>query len=291
MAFSASLPRPGIKMNSTGASFGGCSLCSQGLLLRHHSGSLQICEFTGVASCRQWPVDLAADVVLIAVEVVHGITVHISEVLLDVGLAVDLGHALDLLVDGLVVPAPAALGVTHGPGSPSSAADIRGGALLSLGQQQQLIFSNSLHCYYAATSSSNNSPRPEQSTATTDFEGGRELLASGRADVNYAGVVWLKARQVAEATLRDGAAAELRAAHEEIRADVSPLFLTAGNGDAALVRALLVSALPPLVLLEIRSVPSRGCRRATEEQLDDVHEATLAGHRRPSSRERGRGEE
>lgn len=47
MAFNASLPRPGIKMNSTGASFGGCSLCSQGLLLRHHSGSLQICEFTG----------------------------------------------------------------------------------------------------------------------------------------------------------------------------------------------------------------------------------------------------
>uniref|UniRef100_I1R1P4 Uncharacterized protein n=1 Tax=Oryza glaberrima TaxID=4538 RepID=I1R1P4_ORYGL len=96
MAFSASLPRPGIKMNSTGASFGGCSLCSQGLLLRHHSGSLQICEFTGVASCGQWPVDLAADVVLIAAEVVHGITVRISEVLLDVGLAVDLGHALDV---------------------------------------------------------------------------------------------------------------------------------------------------------------------------------------------------
>jgi hypothetical protein len=66
--------------------------------------------------------------------------------------------------------------------------------------------------------------------------------------VNYAGVVWLDARRVAEAALREDAAAELRASREEIRADVSPLFLAAGNGDVALVRALLVSPLllPPL---------------------------------------------
>jgi hypothetical protein len=51
------------------------------------------------------------------------------------------------------------------------------------------------------------------------------------------------ARHVAEAALREGAAAELRASREEIRTDVSPLFLAAGNGDVALVRALLVSAL------------------------------------------------
>uniref|UniRef100_A0A0D9ZBB9 Uncharacterized protein n=1 Tax=Oryza glumipatula TaxID=40148 RepID=A0A0D9ZBB9_9ORYZ len=39
-----------------------------------------------------------------------------------------------------------------------------------------------------------------------------------------------------------------------------------------------------LVLLKIRGVTSRGCLRATKEQLDDVHEAMLAGCRRPSSR-------
>ncbi|KAG8082478.1 hypothetical protein GUJ93_ZPchr0014g46576 [Zizania palustris] len=84
------------------------------------------------------------------------------------------------------------------------------------------------------------SQRLVEAVARGDAREAGELLASGRADVNYAGVVWLKARQVAEASLRDGAAAELRAAHEEIRADVSPLFLAAGNGDAALVRALLI---------------------------------------------------
>ncbi|KAF0891755.1 hypothetical protein E2562_010950 [Oryza meyeriana var. granulata] len=83
------------------------------------------------------------------------------------------------------------------------------------------------------------SQRLVEAVARGDAREAGELLASGRADVNYAGVVWLKARRVAEAALRDGAAAELRAAHEEIRADVSPLFLAAGNGDAALVRALL----------------------------------------------------
>ncbi|KAL5216530.1 hypothetical protein ABZP36_007931 [Zizania latifolia] len=88
------------------------------------------------------------------------------------------------------------------------------------------------------------SQRLVEAVARGDAREAGELLASGRADVNYAGVVWLKARRVAEASLRDGAAAELRAAHEEIRADVSPLFLAAGNGDAALVRALLVSAPP-----------------------------------------------
>ncbi|EEC80393.1 hypothetical protein OsI_22525 [Oryza sativa Indica Group] len=244
MAFSASLPRPGIKMNSTGASFGGCSLCSQGLLLRHHSGSLQICEFT----------------VLIAVEVVHGITVRISEVLLDVGLAVDLGHALDvglLAAEHRAAPCGRARrpGARRPQGNPwSRKPQPRGGhprwcsawprpaTAAHLPQLSPLLLLSlaAPTPQDAATSSSNNSPRPEQSTTTTDFEGGRELLASGRADVNYAGVVWLKARRVAEAALRDGAPTELRAAHEEIRADVSPLFLTAGNGDAALVRALLV---------------------------------------------------
>ncbi|BAH92723.1 hypothetical protein OsI_16416 [Oryza sativa Indica Group] len=87
------------------------------------------------------------------------------------------------------------------------------------------------------------SQRLVEAVARGDAREAGELLASGRADVNYAGVVWLKARRVAEAALRDGAAAELRAAHEEIRADVSPLFLAAGNGDAALVRALLADEL------------------------------------------------
>ncbi|KAL6650942.1 hypothetical protein ACP70R_009867 [Stipagrostis hirtigluma subsp. patula] len=83
------------------------------------------------------------------------------------------------------------------------------------------------------------SQRLVEAVARGDAREAGELLAAGRADVNYAGVVWLKARRVAESEPRDGAAAELRAVHEEIRADVSPLFLAAGNGDVALVRALL----------------------------------------------------
>ena len=85
------------------------------------------------------------------------------------------------------------------------------------------------------------SQRLVEAVARGDAREAGELLAAGRADVNYAGVVWLRARRVAEAEPREGAAAEARAVHEEIRADVSPLFLAAGNGDAALVRALLVS--------------------------------------------------
>jgi hypothetical protein len=69
--------------------------------------------------------------------------------------------------------------------------------------------------------------------------------------VNYAGVVWLRARRVAEAEPREGAAAEARAVHEEIRADASPLFLSAGNGDGALIRALFSSdrSSPPACIL------------------------------------------
>ncbi|WVZ86206.1 hypothetical protein U9M48_033028 [Paspalum notatum var. saurae] len=83
------------------------------------------------------------------------------------------------------------------------------------------------------------SQRLVEAVARGDAREAGELLAAGRADVNYAGVVWLRARRVAEAEPREGAAAEARAVHEEIRADVSPLFLAAGNGDVALVRALL----------------------------------------------------
>ncbi|XP_062185762.1 uncharacterized protein LOC133889267 [Phragmites australis] len=83
------------------------------------------------------------------------------------------------------------------------------------------------------------SQRLVEAVARGDAREAGELLAAGRADVNYAGVVWLKARRVAESEPREGAAAELRAVNEEIRADVPPLFLAAGNGDVALVRALL----------------------------------------------------
>ena len=61
---------------------------------------------------------------------------------------------------------------------------------------------------------------------------------------------------------REGAAAELRASREEIRADVSPLFLAAGNGDVALVRALLVSALLPPSLLRRFGACSAAVSRA-----------------------------
>jgi hypothetical protein len=109
------------------------------------------------------------------------------------------------------------------------------------------------------------SQRLVEAVARGDAREAVELLASGRADVNYAGVVWLDARRVAEAALREDAAAELRASREEIRADVSPLFLAAGNGDVALVRALLVSSplLPPLLCFYCRfwtcSTPFLAC--------------------------------
>ncbi|KAK3142228.1 hypothetical protein QOZ80_4BG0343870 [Eleusine coracana subsp. coracana] len=83
------------------------------------------------------------------------------------------------------------------------------------------------------------SQRLVEAVARGDAREVGELLAAGRADVNYAGVVWLRARRVVEAEPREGAAAELHPVHDEIRADVSPLFLAAGNGDVALVRTLL----------------------------------------------------
>ncbi|CAL5016210.1 unnamed protein product [Urochloa decumbens] len=91
----------------------------------------------------------------------------------------------------------------------------------------------------AAREAESASQRLVEAVARGDAREAGELLAAGRADVNYAGVVWLRARRVAEAEPREGAAVEARAVHEEIRADVSPLFLAAGNGDVALVRALL----------------------------------------------------
>ncbi|KAF2940578.1 hypothetical protein DAI22_03g283050 [Oryza sativa Japonica Group] len=179
-----------------------------------------------MASCGQWPVDLAADVVLITVEVVHGITVRISEVLLDIGLAVDLlaGHALDvglLAAEHRAAPCGRARrpGARRPRGNPRSrkppAARWRSAwpRPATAAHLPQLA-----GCPYSSPRCGDQQQQQLTKTGAEHrhrrFRGrpGSCSIASGRADVNYAGVVWLKARRVAE---------------------------------AALVRALLVSALPP----------------------------------------------
>lgn len=67
-------------------------------------------------------------------------------------------------------------------------------------------------------------------------------LADPAADINFAGALWLKSR-CADIVLREEAPNEVRFEYEEIRTDVSPLFLAAHSGDLSLVRSLLVSSI------------------------------------------------
>ncbi|KAJ3675433.1 hypothetical protein LUZ60_004475 [Juncus effusus] len=64
------------------------------------------------------------------------------------------------------------------------------------------------------------------------------VFVDPKADVNFAGAVWLKTRR-ADVVLREEAPDEVVFEHEEIRTDASPLFLAAHAGDLALVRSLI----------------------------------------------------
>lgn len=76
-----------------------------------------------------------------------------------------------------------------------------------------------------------------------DSPAAEECLADPAVDVNHAGAVCLQTRRVAVA-LREEAAHEIRVEYEELRTDVSGLFVAAHAGDLPLVRRLLVRSLP-----------------------------------------------
>ncbi|XP_072958516.1 uncharacterized protein [Typha angustifolia] len=82
------------------------------------------------------------------------------------------------------------------------------------------------------------SQRLVEAAARGDRAAAEECLGDRAVDVNYAGAVWLKARR-ADVGLREEAGDEVRVAYEEIRTDVTPLFLAAHGGDLALIRSLL----------------------------------------------------
>lgn len=73
-----------------------------------------------------------------------------------------------------------------------------------------------------------------------DLDLAMELLADPFVDVNFVGTVCLKSRRT-ELVLHGETATEVRVEFEEFKTEVTPLFLAAHNGNATLVRKLLVS--------------------------------------------------
>lgn len=73
-----------------------------------------------------------------------------------------------------------------------------------------------------------------------DLDLSMELLADPFVDVNYVGTVCLRSRRT-ELVLHDETATEVRVEFEEFKTEITPLFLAAHNGNATLVRKLLVS--------------------------------------------------
>uniref|UniRef100_A0A1D1YSF6 Ankyrin-3 n=1 Tax=Anthurium amnicola TaxID=1678845 RepID=A0A1D1YSF6_9ARAE len=71
-----------------------------------------------------------------------------------------------------------------------------------------------------------------------DLRAAMECLSDPYIDVNYAGAVWLRGRRT-EVVLHEEAADEVRVEHEELRTDVSALFLAAHAGNLQLARKLL----------------------------------------------------
>lgn len=72
-----------------------------------------------------------------------------------------------------------------------------------------------------------------------DLRRAAELVSDPSVDVNFSGTVSLKSRKT-EVVLNGESASEVRVEFEEFRTDVTALFLAAHNGNAALVRKLLV---------------------------------------------------
>lgn len=73
-----------------------------------------------------------------------------------------------------------------------------------------------------------------------DLRRAAQLVSDPSVDVNFIGTVSLKSRKT-EVVLNGESASEVRVEFEEFRTDVTALFLAAHNGNAALVRKLLVN--------------------------------------------------
>lgn len=72
-----------------------------------------------------------------------------------------------------------------------------------------------------------------------DLRRAAELVSHPSVDVNFIGAVSLKSRKT-EVVLNGESASQVRVEFEEFRTDVTALFLAAHNGNAALLRKLLV---------------------------------------------------
>ena len=137
-----------------------------------------------------------------------------------------------------------------------------------------------------------SSQRLVEAVARGDAREAGELLAAGRADVNYAGVVWLRARRVAEAEPREDAAAEaIRSKELVIEGHRSqprlmwppPLETTAPHAPVGATRVshghhrhcrslscLAQSPLPPSLGCDAATRSTRDCRRRLPARLWSV---------------------
>lgn len=84
------------------------------------------------------------------------------------------------------------------------------------------------------------SQRLLEASHSGDLRSALECITDPFVDVNFIGVVCLKAKR-AEVLLRDESAIEVREEYEEFKTEVSALFLAVHAGNVALVRKLLVT--------------------------------------------------
>lgn len=85
------------------------------------------------------------------------------------------------------------------------------------------------------------SQRLLEASLSGDLKSGVECIADSFVDVNFVGAVCLKSRKT-ELVLRDESPSEVRVEYEEIKTDVTPLFLAVHAGNVDLVKKLLVIA-------------------------------------------------
>lgn len=84
------------------------------------------------------------------------------------------------------------------------------------------------------------SQRLLEASHSGDLKSALECIADPFVDVNFVGVVCLKAKRT-EVLLRDESAGEVRVEYEEFKTEVTALFLAVHTGNVALVRKLLVT--------------------------------------------------
>ena len=84
------------------------------------------------------------------------------------------------------------------------------------------------------------SQRLVQASLVDDLKSALECVSDPLVDVNYVGAVCLKLRKT-EVVLGEQVANQVRVELEELRTDVTALFVAVHNGNVALVRKLLVN--------------------------------------------------